>query len=61
MLKRTRSLASEKNKDTSKSPQVRRNIPAFPARLVLTACFVLSLVIGLSCHHPQEKRQLLEG
>ena len=35
----------------AKSPQVRRNKPAFPARLVLTVSFVLSLVTGLFCHH----------
>jgi hypothetical protein len=29
------------------------NIPAFPARMVLTVSFGLSLVIGLSCHHPR--------
>src|SRR5581483_5339465 len=34
-------------------------IPAFPARLVLTAFFALSLVIGLSCHHPQRNAQAL--
>jgi hypothetical protein len=27
------------------------NVPAFPARMVLTVSFVVSLVIGLSCHH----------
>ena len=43
---------AKNKKHTSKSPQVHRNNPAFPARLVLTASFVLSLVIGLSCHHP---------
>jgi hypothetical protein len=36
-----------------KSPQVRRNVPAFPARLVLTVSFEVSLVIGLSCHPAQ--------
>jgi len=29
------------------------NVPAFPARMVLTVSFVVSLVIGLSCHHRQ--------
>jgi hypothetical protein len=29
------------------------NIPAFPARMVLTVSFLLSLVIGLDCHHPR--------
>jgi hypothetical protein len=32
-------------------PQVHRSEPAFPARMVLTVSFVVSLVIGLSCHH----------
>jgi hypothetical protein len=32
------------------SPQVHRNHPAFPHAMVLTAYFVLSPVIGLSCH-----------
>jgi len=40
-------------KHTSKSPQVGRNDPAFPARMVLTVSFALFLVIGLSCHHRQ--------
>jgi hypothetical protein len=30
----------------AKSPQVRRIIPAFPARMVLTVSFALSPVIG---------------
>src|SRR6202012_4491775 len=46
-----------KSRTRASSPQVRRNIPAFPARLVLTASFVLSLVIGLSCHHPRRDAQ----
>ena len=54
-VRRTRSLACKIKKHASKSPQVRRNTPAFPARMVLTACFVLFPVIGLSCHrHPRE-------
>ena len=40
-------------KHTRSSPQVRRTTPAFPARMVLTASFVLSPVIGLSCHRPR--------
>jgi hypothetical protein len=44
------SLACKNKKHASKSPQVRRNIPALPARMVLTACFVLFPVSGLSCH-----------
>src|SRR6202000_941387 len=32
------------------SPRSHRKRPAFPARLVLTVSFVLSPVIGLSCH-----------
>jgi hypothetical protein len=46
----TRSLVRKSKKHTSKSPQVRRNIPAFPARR-LTTYSVLFLVIGLFCHH----------
>jgi hypothetical protein len=49
-LTRTRSLACKSKKHASKSPQVRRNIPALPARMVLTVSFVLSPVIGLCCH-----------
>jgi hypothetical protein len=41
-----------------KSPQVHRNDPAFPARVVLTACFVLSPVIGLSCHRHLQNHHL---
>jgi hypothetical protein len=29
--------------------------------LVLTASFVLSLVIGLSCHHPNVMRSIIAG
>jgi hypothetical protein len=43
----TRSLACKNRKHASKSPQVHRKSPAFPARMVLTACFVLSPAIGL--------------
>jgi hypothetical protein len=56
---RTRSLACESKKHTSKSPQVRRNNPAFPARMVLTASFALSLVIGLCCHHPRAMQSIV--
>jgi hypothetical protein len=35
------------------------NIPAFPARLVLTASFVLSPAIGLFCHRRQRNAQAL--
>jgi hypothetical protein len=42
----TRSLACKSKKHASKSPQVRRNIPAFPARMVLTASFVLAPETG---------------
>jgi len=35
------------------SPQVHRNHPAFPHAMVLTAYFVISPVIGLSCHRHQ--------
>ena len=52
-----------KRKSTrAKSPQVRSGNPAFPARMVLTVSFVLSPVIGLSCHRhrrdEKHRRQL---
>jgi hypothetical protein len=31
----------------------------FPCAVVLTVCFVLSLVIGLSCHHPGVMRSII--
>jgi hypothetical protein len=46
---RTRSLAWKSKNHTSQSPQVRRNDPALPARMVLTVSFVLSPETGLSC------------
>jgi hypothetical protein len=42
-----RSLACKNRKHASKSPRSHRFHPAFPARLVLTGYFALSLVIGL--------------
>jgi hypothetical protein len=45
------SLASKESRTRVSTPQVRRSDPAFPARLVFTVFFALSLVIGLSCHH----------
>jgi hypothetical protein len=52
MPERTRSLACKNKKHASKSPQVRRNTrPSL--RNGFSSYFVLSLVIGLSCHHPQ--------
>jgi hypothetical protein len=46
----TRSLACKNRKHASKSPRSHRDHPAFPHAMVLTAYFVLSPVIGLSCH-----------
>ena len=42
-------------KHTSVVTTVHRNHPAFPHAMVLTASFVLSPVIGLSCHRRQRK------
>src|SRR5579872_1639944 len=44
-------LCAKQKSTQAKSPQVSPAQPAFPARVVLTVSFVLSLVIGLSCHH----------
>ena len=47
----TRSLAWEKNNHTSVvTARYSRSNPAFPHAMVLTVSFVLSPVIGLSCH-----------
>jgi len=52
MPERTRSLACKNKTHASKSPQVRRKIrPSL--RNGFNSYFVLSLVIGLSCHHPR--------
>jgi hypothetical protein len=48
----------QKEKHTSKSPQVRLKHPAFPARLVLTVSFALFLVIGLFVTIIPGKRKL---
>jgi hypothetical protein len=57
----TRSLVCKSEKHTSKSPQVHRIAPAFPARMVLTVSSALSPVNGLSCHrHPREALASLE-
>src|SRR5581483_3600540 len=48
---RTRSLARKQKAYEYSSPQVHRNVPALPARVVLTVSFVVSLAIGLFCHH----------
>jgi hypothetical protein len=45
-------------KSTGVEPQVHRNHPAFPHAMVLTAYFVLSPVIGLSCHRHRRKAGL---
>jgi hypothetical protein len=54
-----RSLACNKESTRAQSPQVRRNIPAFPARLVLTACFVLSPEIGLIASVPAQRTSVV--
>jgi hypothetical protein len=43
-------LRAKNRKHASKSPRLRRDHPAFPHAMVLTAYFALSPVIGLSCH-----------
>jgi hypothetical protein len=52
---RTRSLACESKKAhelvTTGSPKHY----GIPCAMVLTVSFVLSLVIGLSCHHPRRE------
>ena len=45
-----RSLVCKMKKHTSVVTAVTPDIPAFPARLVLTASFVLSPETGLFCH-----------
>ncbi len=50
VLDRTRSLACELKKHTSKSPQVRRNHPAFPARWCYGLWRALPGETGLVCH-----------
>ena len=50
-----------KEKHTSKSPQVRRSNPALPARVVLTASFVISSVNGLCCHRRRPRCKSIVG
>lgn len=50
-----------KEKHTSKSPQVRRGNPAPPARVVLTASFVISSVNGLCCHRRRPRCKSIVG
>jgi hypothetical protein len=61
--RRTRSLACNKEKHTSIVTTDTPVHPAFPHAMVLTAYFVLSPVIGLSCHRRQRScpRQLDAG
>jgi hypothetical protein len=51
--KRTRGLASERTKDTSAVTTGSLDTIRLFLREWFTAYFVLSLVIGLSCHHRQ--------
>ena len=46
-------------KTRSRRRRFAENVPAFPARMVLTVSFVLSLVIGLSCHHPRAMQSIV--
>jgi hypothetical protein len=46
----TRSLVCKSRKHTSVVTTVAPGHPAFPHAMVLTVSFVLSPVIGLSCH-----------
>src|SRR5215218_7060959 len=47
----TRSLACEMGREHTRiAPWVHRTDPAFPHAMVLTGSFVISPVIGLSCH-----------
>jgi hypothetical protein len=48
---------AKSRKHADQSPQVRRSNPAFPARLVLTASFALSLVIGFLATIPGATRK----
>jgi hypothetical protein len=53
MPKRTRGLACEKTKHTSIVTTGLPERSGLPCAMVLTTSFALSLVIGLSCHHPR--------
>ena len=55
--RRTRSLVCE-NKAYERSHHRYAAFAGIPRAMVLTACFVISLVTGLSCHHRPEKREL---
>jgi hypothetical protein len=53
--RRARSLVCEIKKHTSVVTTVTPDSPGIPCAMVLTACFVLSPVIGLYCHRrPQD-------
>ena len=50
-----RSLVRKVREHASSSPQVSQKRSGIPCTMVLTVSFVVSLVIGLSCHHrPRE-------
>jgi len=55
----TRSLVCKSEKHTSKSPQVHRIVPAFPARMVLTVSFALAPETGLYCLRRQRNAHAL--
>jgi hypothetical protein len=48
---RARSLVCENKKHTSIVTTVTPETPGIPRAMVLTVSFVISLAIGLSCHH----------
>src|SRR5215218_3791917 len=52
--RRTRSLACKNRKHTSIVATDPPENPAFPHAMVLTVSFVISPVIGLSCHRRQQ-------
>ncbi len=54
----TRSSACKQKSTQTSPPQVRRIGPAFPARMVLTASFALSLVIGFVATIPAQCKAL---
>jgi len=61
VLSRTRSLVYDEKKYTSCSHHRSAEAVRHSPRDGVTAYSALSLVIGLSCHHPPEKRWLLRS
>jgi len=54
-----RSLACKQRKHTSKVTTGSPQRSGIPCTIGFNGCFVLSLVIGLSCHHPRRNAQAL--